>query len=49
MLHIQVSAPVTVLGDEARLIQALINVLDNAIIYSNAGGHVTVSVEQKSI
>lgn len=46
-LHVQITKPVTVLGDEVRLIQALINLLDNAIIYTNAGGHVTVSVEQK--
>ncbi|GAC1421976.1 MAG: ATP-binding protein [Ktedonobacteraceae bacterium] len=47
LLHVQAAKPVTVIGDEARLIQALINVLDNAIVYSNEGGLVTISVEQK--
>jgi heavy metal sensor kinase len=47
VLHVHADKPITVLGDEARLIQALINLLDNAIIYTNAGGHVMVSVEQK--
>ena len=46
-LHVHITKSVTVLGDEARLIQALINLLDNAIVYTNAGGHITVSVEQR--
>ncbi|GCE19075.1 sensor histidine kinase [Dictyobacter kobayashii] len=36
--------PTTVMGDETRLIQMVMNLLDNAIIYSNAGGSVTLSV-----
>ncbi len=39
---------VTILGDEARLIQAIINLLDNAILYTNVGGRVKVSVEKKA-
>ncbi|GAC1391249.1 MAG: ATP-binding protein [Ktedonobacteraceae bacterium] len=46
-IQIQADASVIVLGDEARLIQALINLLDNAIIYTNAGGQVTITVEKK--
>ncbi len=46
-LHVQAVEPVVILGDEARLIQMLINLLDNAIIYTNAGGQVTISVEKK--
>jgi heavy metal sensor kinase len=43
-LSVQVSQPVTLIGDEARLIQVIINLLDNAIRYTNAGGHVQVSL-----
>ena len=45
-LQVQTSGPVIVLGDEARLIQMIINLLDNAILYTNAGGNVTLTVEQ---
>jgi heavy metal sensor kinase len=45
--------PVTILADEARLIQMVMNLIDNAILYTNQGGTVTVSVawrrEQASI
>ena len=48
-VSIQVSTPqeVIVMGDEARLIQAVMNLLDNAIIYTNPDGQVTLSVEIK--
>ncbi len=36
--------PVTILADEARLIQMVMNLIDNAILYTNNGGIVTVSV-----
>ena len=36
--------PVTVLGDEVRLIQVLMNLIDNAIAYTNAGGKVVLEV-----
>ncbi len=44
-LQVKVSEPITVLGDEARLIQVLMNLLDNAIIYTDAGGQVELSAE----
>jgi len=37
-----------VVGDEARLIQVVMNLLDNAIRYTHPGGQVWVSVEQTS-
>jgi heavy metal sensor kinase len=42
-LHVQASKSVTALGDEARLIQMTMNLLDNAITYTPAGGSVTLS------
>jgi len=36
--------PATVLGDAARLIQIIMSMVDNALIYTNAGGSVTLSV-----
>jgi signal transduction histidine kinase len=36
--------PATVCGDAARLIQVIMSLVDNALIYTNAGGCVTVSV-----
>lgn len=36
--------PVTIQGDEAQLIQVIMNLVENALWYTNAGGTVTVSV-----
>ena len=38
--------PVTTIGDEALLERALANVVDNAIRYNRAGGHVTIELER---
>ena len=43
-LHIGDLKPTTVLGDAARLIQIIMSMVDNALIYTNAGGSVTLSV-----
>jgi len=44
-LEVQAPRPVTILGDEARLIQVVMNLLENAVRYTNPGGRVTVTVE----
>jgi heavy metal sensor kinase len=43
-LSVRVPQPITLIGDEARLIQVIMNLLDNAIRYTNAGGQVQVSL-----
>lgn len=47
-LSIQVPQPVTLIGDEARLIQVMMNLLDNAIRYTHPGGEVQVSLKATS-
>ena len=44
-LKVQAVEPVTVLGDEARLIQAIMNLVDNALFYTNPGGRVSLTLE----
>jgi len=39
------AAPVRVMGDETLLRELLSNLLDNAICYGNAGGHISVKIE----
>ena len=43
-LSIQADQPVTIMGDEARFIQVLMNLLDNALHYTPSGGTVQVVV-----
>ena len=43
-LRVETNQSVEVCGDEARLIQVIMNLLDNAIRYTNAGGSVTLSI-----
>jgi heavy metal sensor kinase len=43
-LEVKTIEPVSVLGDEARLMQVVMNLLENAIRYSNPGGQVLVSI-----
>jgi two-component system OmpR family sensor kinase len=43
-IGLETPEPVTIEGDEARLIQVVMNLLDNAIKYSSPGGQVTVRV-----
>jgi signal transduction histidine kinase len=47
-LSVQAPQPVTLIGDEARLIQVILNLLDNAIRYTNAGGQVLLSLQTTS-
>jgi heavy metal sensor kinase len=46
-LEVQAPSPVTILGDEARLIQVVMNLVENAVRYTNPGGRVSVAVEAR--
>ncbi len=46
-LAVKTTEPVSVLGDEARLMQVVMNLLENAIRYTNPGGHVLITVQAK--
>ena len=46
-LEVNATEPVSVLGDEARLMQMVMNLLENAIHYTNPGGHVLIAVHAK--
>jgi two-component system OmpR family sensor kinase len=45
VLRIDKLAPALMFGDAARLIQIIMNLVDNALNYTNPGGIVTISVE----
>ncbi|GHO50678.1 sensor histidine kinase [Ktedonospora formicarum] len=47
-LDLHVQANVVPMGDEVRLIQLVMNLLENAIYYTNPKGYVTVTVEKTS-
>jgi len=46
-LLVNAGEPATVLGDEARLIQVIMNLVDNAINYTNVGGNILLEVHVK--
>jgi len=48
-LEVKTIEPISVLGDEARLMQVVMNLLENAIHYTNPGGHVLVAVHAKHV
>ncbi len=46
-VEVNATEPVKVLGDEAHLIEVVMNLLENALIYTNAGGIVSLAVVAK--
>jgi two-component system OmpR family sensor kinase len=46
-LEVKAAEPIVVQGDEARLMQVVLNLLENAIHYTNRGGQVLVTVQAK--
>jgi heavy metal sensor kinase len=46
-IEVLAQQPAIVLGDEVRLIQVIMNLIDNAIAYTNSGGKVTLEVGVK--
>lgn len=47
IVETQAQEPVAVLGDDARLMQVIMNLVDNALAYTDPGGCVTLSVGTK--
>ena len=47
-LEVKTAEPIGVLGDEARLMQVVLNLLENAIHYTSDGGQVLVAVQRQS-
>ena len=48
VIHTDLSAPISIKGDRDMLFQALANLLDNAIKYSNTGGEIRLFAEQNN-
>lgn len=46
-LHIPATSAITIQGDETRLMQMVMNLLENAIQYTNPGGSVSISITTK--
>lgn len=46
ILQVEPAEPVTIMGDTARLIQMMMGLVDNALIYTNAHGSITLTVTQ---
>ena len=46
-LEIVARQPILVMGDEVRLIQVIMNLLDNAVTYSNSGARVKLEVKKE--
>lgn len=46
-LQVHVRERITVVGDEARMIQVIMNLLDNVICYTHPGGCVSLTVEAR--
>ena len=46
-LEIVATQPILVMGDEVRLIQVIMNLLDNAVTYSNSGARVKLEVKKE--
>lgn len=47
-LQVRANPSALIVGDEARLMQLMMNLIDNALNYTGKGGQVTLSVDQKS-